>query len=110
MAKKVVLFELCLAVIVFVTAVDIFWSIYLSKDLLTNEQNPIAKWIISLGDRLDLNGVAVLCSLKVVGTFLVLFICRTIYERKYKWAIPVAGGVAAFQLWLFGYLHFGHLF
>ena len=108
MAKKTI-FEACLAVIAFVTAVDIFWSIYLSESLLLHEQNPAARWVIYWGNKLEINGIALLCALKVIGTFIVLSVCRMIYERKPRWAWPVVGGVTAFQIWLFLYLHFGHL-
>tara|TARA_R100000008_G_scaffold19888_1_gene10258 strand:- start:155 stop:487 length:333 start_codon:yes stop_codon:yes gene_type:complete len=109
MTKKAILFEVCLAVIVLVTAIDIFWSIYLSESLLLNEENPLAKWIIRCGNALEINGVALLCALKVVGTFTVLTVCRAIYLRKPRWAWPVVIGVTSFQIWLFAYLHFGHL-
>ena len=60
MAKKTI-FEACLAVIAFVTAVDIFWSIYLSESLLLHEQNPAARWVIYWGNKLEINGIALLC-------------------------------------------------
>lgn len=108
MTKRTI-FEVCLAVIALVAAVDIFWSIYLSESLLLYEENPAARWVIRWGNRLEIDGVALLCALKVVGTFIVLFVCRVIYEHKPRWVWPVVGGVTAFQIWLFVYLHFGPL-
>ena len=106
MAKKFFI-EGCLAFIVLVSAVDIFWSVYLSDTLLEHEENPVAVRVIIAGDYAGINGVALLCGLKGIGTFVVLGICRWICARSRRIGVPVVLGVAVFQLWLLYYLHFG---
>ena len=106
MAKKFFI-EGCLAFIVLVSAVDIFWSVYLAETLLQHEENPIAVKVILAGDHAGINGVALLCGLKVIGTFVVLGICRWIYARSRRIGVPVVLGLAMFQFWLLYYLHFG---
>lgn len=98
--------EVCLACIVFATAVDIFWSISLQDSLLKNEKNPIAVAVIIAGENAGINGVALLCALKVVTTFIVVGVCRILYKRSKKIGIPVTLGVALFQLGLVFYLNY----
>jgi hypothetical protein len=102
-------FEVCLAVIVLVTAIDIFWSVYLSDDLLDNEKNPLARLVILLGNKMNMHGVGLLCALKVMGAFFVVGACRWIYKKSERVAWPVVIGVTLFQAGLFFYLHYGHL-
>ena len=99
--------ESCLAFIVFVTAVDIFWSVCLTDTLLEYEENPIAAYIIEVGDVLTASGVALLCGMKVISTFLVVAIGRMIYRWCPNIGASAVVGVAIFQLWLLYYLHFG---
>mgnify|MGYP000875909077 CR=1 FL=1 len=67
----------------------------------------IAVKVILAGDYAGINGVALLCGLKVIGTFVVLGICRWIYARSRRIGVPVVLGLAMFQFWLLYYLHFG---
>jgi len=107
MAKKLGL-EVCIAFIVFVTAVDIFWCAFFdAATLLENEKNPIASAIIVAGEKSGLDGVALLCGLKVVTTFVVVGVCRLLYSRSKKIGAAVTIGVAVFQLCLLYYLNYG---
>ena len=105
MARKLWI-EVCLACIVLSTAIDIFWSIYLQDTLLENEKNPVAAAIIIVGEEAGINGVALLCALKVVTTFIVVGVCRVLYKRSKKIGIPVTVGVTLFQLGLVFYLNY----
>ena len=97
--------ESCLAFIVFVTAVDIFWSVCLTDTLLECEENPIAAYIIEVGNVLTASGVALLCGMKVVSTFIVVAIGRMLYRQCPRIGTATVTGVAVFQLWLLYYLH-----
>ena len=99
--------EFCLAFIVLVTAVDIFWSISLTDTLLEYEENPIAAYVIEIGNVITASGVAFLCGVKVISVFLVVAISRTIYRRSPRIGAAAVVGVAACQLWLLYYLYFG---
>jgi hypothetical protein len=105
MARKLWI-EVCLACIVVATAIDIFWSIGLQDSLLENEKNPVAAAIIIAGENVGINGVALLCALKVVTTFIVITVCRMLYKRSKKIGIPVTVGVTLFQLSLVFYLNY----
>jgi len=105
MARKLWI-EVCLACIVLATAIDIFWSIYLQDSLLENEKNPLAAAVIVAGENAGINGVALLCSLKVVTTFIVVGVCRMLYRRSKRIGIPVTVGVTLFQLGLIFYLNY----
>lgn len=107
MARKLWI-EACLAFIVFVAAVDIFWCAYFDVDtLLENEQNPMAAALIVAGEKLDLDGVAFFCALKVITTFTVVGVCRVLCARSAKIGGAVILGVTVFQLCLLYYLNFG---
>lgn len=107
MAKARLFVDCCLMLIVLVAAVDIFWSISLEEILLEHEENPVAAYVVEIGNSVTTSGVALLCGMKVVSTFLVVAIGRTIYRRNQKIGAAAVGGVAAFQLWLLYYLFFG---
>ena len=107
MARARLFVDCCLVFIVLVAAVDIFWSISLEEILLEHEENPIAAYVVEIGDSITASGVALLCGMKVVSTFLVVAIGRTIYRRNPKVGAAAVGGVAVFQLWLLYYLFFG---
>jgi len=99
--------DCCLVFIVLVAAVDIFWSISLEDILLEHEENPIAAYVVEVGNSVTTSGVAFLCGVKVVSTFLVVAIGRLVYRRNPKVGAMAVAGVAAFQLWLLYYLYFG---
>ena len=99
--------ESCLAFIVFVTAVDIFWSVCLTDTLLEHEENPVAAYVIEIGNTLTTSGVALLCGMKVISTFLVVSICRMLYRRCSDIGVAVIVGVAVLQLWVLCYLYSG---
>tara|TARA_B100000745_G_scaffold249676_2_gene171741 strand:+ start:1199 stop:1549 length:351 start_codon:yes stop_codon:yes gene_type:complete len=99
--------DCCLVLIVLVAAVDIFWSISLEEILLEHEENPIAAYVVEVGNSITASGVAFLCGVKVVSTFLVVVIGRIVYRRNPRVGVMAVGGVAAFQLWLLYYLFFG---
>jgi len=107
MANMKFFINCCLVFIVLVAAIDIFWSISLEDILLEHEENPIAAYVIEVGNSITASGVAFLCGVKVVSTFLVVVIGRIIYRRNPKVGAMAVAGVAAFQLWLLYYLYFG---
>jgi hypothetical protein len=95
----------CLAlVIVLITGIDVWWSIALADTLYQNELNPIACWVLAAGQPessvSSYAGVAWLCALKCVSTWVVLSICRHLVRRRPSVGWSVLFGVTAFQLWL----------
>ena len=99
--------DCCLVFIVLVSAIDIFWSVSLEDTLLEYEENPIAAYVIEVGNSITASGVAFLCGVKVVSTFLVVVIGSIIYRRNPKVGSVAVVSIASFQLWLLYYLYFG---
>jgi len=100
-------FECCLLIIFMVTAVDIFWSVHTGPTLLEFEKNPLAIFIIKLGNSHDINGIGLLCALKVLNTYLVIRLCQWIRGVRSGWGWSVTLGVTAFQLFVIWYLYYG---
>jgi len=106
--REVVVFECLALVIILVTGLDIWWSIALSDGLIDNELNPVARWILVVGDRSyglsPYSGVAWLCALKCVTTWICLSICRFMVRVYPKIGWPVLCGLFAFFVWLAWFL------
>lgn len=111
--REWILYELLIGLIALGTAVDIFWTVITLEHIFDQELNPLAKGVIWYGDnKLDLwglpyVGVALLCCLKVLGTWLVIRICHYLVNHRPRLGWPALGTVAVFQLWLMFYLFFG---
>jgi hypothetical protein len=99
--------ECCLLVIFIATAVDIFWSIQTGTELLAFERNPIAAYVIKWGNRSNINGVGLLCALKVLNTYLVVRLCSYLYKVRPRLGGCVTAGITACQLLVIWYLYFG---
>ena len=100
-------FECCLFIILMVTAVDVFWSVHTGPTLLEFEKNPLAIFIIKLGNSHDINGIGLLCALKVLNTYLVIRLCQWMRKVRSHWGWGVTLGVTAFQLFVIWYLYYG---
>jgi len=111
MGKKLIaLREFLFSVIMLCTAVDVFWSIVVVDTLIYHELNPVASWIIFRGDNgmatLPHSGVALLCGLKIIGTWLAIRCLNALmhYQPRVGWASTA--GVAAFMVYLAWFLSF----
>jgi hypothetical protein len=110
-----IVYESLALIIVLVTGIDIWWSVALVESLPENELNPIARYVISLGDWMDgdyvlpHSGVALLCAAKVVGTWLTLFVCRFLVRRWPRVGWPCLIALTASQLLLAWFLFYGHV-
>ena len=100
-------FESCLFFILLATAIDIFWSVQTGPTLLDFERNPLAIYVIRWGNSCSINGVALLCALKVVNTYFVILLCQWLRKVRSHWGWGVTLGVTAFQLFVVWYLYYG---
>ncbi len=113
--SSLILYEALALVVVVVTGIDIWWSVALVESLPENELNPIARYVISLGDWMDgeyllpHSGVALLCAAKVLGTWLTLSICRFLVRRWPRVGWPCLIALAIVQLLLAWFLFYGHV-
>jgi len=96
------MFYLQLSVIMFVSVLDIFYTLMTRDTILTTEQNPMAKWVI------ETYGVDQFVAIKTATTCLVVTLLQWSYyniNNKYKKAVwIVVGTIAMFQLALFIWL------
>lgn len=108
--KEIALKQTLFSVIVFGTAVDVFWSVVVVETLRQHELNPFARWLIFRGDvgfpTLPHSGVALLCALKVMGTWHVLQLIDLLMHYKPHIGWSVASGLAVFMLYLIWFLFF----
>ena len=110
-----IVYESLALIIVLVTGIDIWWSIALVESLPSDELNPIARYIISLGRFVDEGqlfpnaGVALLCSAKVLGTWLTLSVCRFLVRRWPRVGWPCLVALTVSQLFLLWFLYYGDL-
>jgi hypothetical protein len=100
-------FECCLLLILLATVVDVFWSIQTGPTLLEFEKNPLAVYIIKWGNSHHINGIALLCALKIFNTYLVIRLCQWLRKVRVRWGWSVTLGVTAFQLFVVWYLYYG---
>ena len=98
--SNIIIYEVCAYIILLGTAYDIFWCVLTTETLARNELNPIARWIIKIGDQHYLKnmGVALLCLLKVIMTWKVIWICKYLIWSKPKIGIVCIIAVAVFQI------------
>lgn len=115
MRKTNLFCELMIVLIVSVTGLDIYWSVMIGDSLYAHELNPVARWVISQGEIIGDNlyrpapgsqGVALLCALKSISTFVVVRICQLLVEERRIMGVLVLSGVAGFQIWLACFLVF----
>tara|TARA_R110000751_G_scaffold71196_3_gene143976 strand:+ start:3296 stop:3637 length:342 start_codon:yes stop_codon:yes gene_type:complete len=105
--KNHIIYEVCAYIILLGTAYDIFWCILTTETLSRDELNPIAKWIVDAGNKHRNNmGVAILCLLKVLMTWKVIWICKYLIWKKPRIGITCIIGLAVFQIWLMFFLTF----
>lgn len=107
--KHILIYEICAYLILLGTAYDIFWCVLTVETLARDELNPIAKWIINKGNEhsyFNNMGVAILCLLKVVMTWKVIWICKYLIWRRPKYGIPCMLAVTVFQITLVLFLSF----
>jgi hypothetical protein len=108
-------YEFLALLVIGVTGIDIWWSVALVETLPQNELNPVARWIIGLVDFVDgrymlpHSGVALLCALKVLGTWVALSVCRYLVRKWPRVGWPALIGLAVLQLLLAWFLFFGHV-
>ena len=84
-----------------ISAIDIYWSIFLQDVLIETELNPLGKILI------EYNGgsVALFMFCKVVGLVIVLGLLIILYHYKKRIAWLSILGVFIFQIWLLWYLN-----
>ena len=100
------LFLLAWAFVGFVEVYDVYWSIKLQEILLSNELNPIGKFLISL----DGGDVALFMAMKVLAMIMILGSLPVILwsdRRKIAWFL--LGVIFIARLALFLFLETGHL-
>lgn len=108
--KQWLLYEAMILLIALGTAIDVYWTVVTVENIYEGELNPIAKTVIRLGNQwngawsLPYQGVALLCGLKVLGTWAVLRICQWLVKHRPVFGWPVLAGVAGFQLGLMYFL------
>lgn len=97
MKKSDYLYSFLWLVILFVSSVDIYWSIKVQDQLLKNELNPIGRSLIIMDD----GDVALFMAVKSFGTMLALafLILLHIYYRRLSFV--VCGGLFIFMVGLF---------
>ena len=96
------MFYIQLCIIIIVSVFDVFYTLLTKETILTTEQNPMAKWVITN------YGVDQFVAIKTATTCLVVIILQWAYYNvkiKYvKTMWVVLGTIAIFQLALFTYL------
>jgi len=90
-----IIFDIMLFFIIIVASIDTFFTIYTRESIVEMEKNPMAKFILEAD-----NGLAIFISLKLFGTFLVIFTLQTMFFRfkLRKIGFAVTMGVFLFQL------------
>jgi hypothetical protein len=111
MTKKHIAIKLFLfGIIMLGTAIDVFWSVVVAETLYVNELNPYARWLIFRGDQgmpdLPNSGVALLCGLKIIGTWIALQILDFIIQRYPRVGWASTAGMSVFMVYLVWFLSF----
>lgn len=91
------------AVVWIVSAVDVYWSIYLGDTLHRNELNPIGRWLIAL----DNGNVALFMAVKFLGTTFVLAILPLIFIYRKDIGYAITCGLGSLMCGLFYFLYWG---
>lgn len=91
--------------IVFVSSYDAYLTVRLRHVIQDSEENPIARYIMSLDDW----DVSMFIGIKMFGTSLALWILIWLYVVNKKYGITVAVAIAFFQGCLMYYFLYDHL-
>jgi len=83
-----------------VSAVDIYWSVFLHEVLHETEMNPLGSYLIEIDDQ----KIAIFMALKSIGTSIVLGFLILIFGKHKKIAWGVISGVFICQLMLLLFL------
>lgn len=97
-----VAFAVCIGFILCVSIYDSLLVVQYKTTILFEERNPVCAMLI----KQDPGSLSWFLAGKAVGNFLVVSILIGLYRFNYRHAMPVAEGVAAFQLLLLVYLNF----
>ena len=90
------------AIILFVSMNDVYWSFKTRDTLLEDELNPIGRWLI----RLDDGDIALFMTAKMLGTIVVVMVLPWIYRIRRRMGLLVAMALTCFQIALFLQLNF----
>jgi uncharacterized membrane protein len=95
--------DILLAIIVFVVACDIYWTIHNLEIMAEIEKNPVARYLIA-----EYNGVATLCAVKVLTCGIVVYVLSNLkHFMGRRSALVVAIMVAMSQILLLLYFELG---
>ena len=99
---KNITFNALIIIIVVIVAVDCFWTIETQEIILENEQNPVAKFIITHSG----GKVSLLIALKFINTFFIATFLQKFYliDKLRNKTFATAVGILAFHFWLLYYL------
>ena len=100
MIKQIIYGALWLSIGI-ISAIDIYWSIFLQEVLIETELNPIGKFLIGVSG----GDIALFMFCKVVGLVVVLGILTILYHYRKRLAWAIILGVSIFQFWLLWYLN-----
>ena len=100
MIKRIIYGSLWLSIGI-ISAIDIYWSIFLQEVLIETELNPIGKFLIRVAG----GDIALFMFCKVVGLVVVLGALAILYHYKRRLAWATILGVSVFQFWLLWYLN-----
>jgi hypothetical protein len=99
MTREMAIFLTALLVIISAASVDTYLNIKYPI-IAIEEENPLARWILFLSD----NDIALLISLKFLGTTLAIIILFFIYLHSKFLAVMIASGTAITMLGLIIYM------
>jgi hypothetical protein len=94
-----VYFKICLFTIFIVSLIDFYWAIRLAEILPEEEINPLGQLLI----KADGNRISLFMTLKVLGTFAVIWSLILIYQIKRRFAYVCSIILVLFQLFLLYY-------
>ena len=100
MIKQIIYGTLWLSIGI-ISAIDIYWSIFLQEVLIETELNPIGKFLIGVSG----GDIALFMFCKVVGLVVVLGALAILYHYRNRLAWAIILGVSVFQFWLLWYLN-----
>ena len=85
-----------------VSALDSYLLVRFRELLPDLEENPVGQYLIGLQG----GQVGVFLRTKLAGTVAVLSVLAALYVYRHRWAMPIVGSVAAFQMGLLLYMTF----
>ena len=93
-------FPLVWSFIGLVSAIDSYFVVRFRELLPDLEENPVGRYLLELQ-----NGhIGILLRAKAAGTIAVLSVLAGLYIYRHRWAAPIAGSIASFQMGLLFYL------